>query len=264
MTTHSSNSSLSYQQDSEAVCQGGALTTSKSVSRCARTNANARSAPSGPLVSSPSESNGAQDHGVEAIRSEAANVLMAAPRAVGSRDLHNVLVIDLTDEPDDIDSAGNEIAVNIVDSDDEEVARRRFFRIVPGEPRPLARHKRGRHGQIYNPSKPHQDAFAQACIGDGNLPLVPLEGALYAKLHFVFQRPLCHYVNNNRNNDLKVTAPVFHTQRPDLDNLVKFVLDALTGPVFADDCTIVQMQLWKIWGAESRTIVDIQEISSLF
>lgn len=51
----------------------------------------------------------------------------------------------------------------------------------------------------------------------------PLTGALHVKIEFHFH---CRHPRP------------FHTQRPDLDNLIKAVTDALTGIVWVDDCQI--------------------------
>lgn len=41
---------------------------------------------------------------------------------------------------------------------------------------------------------------------------------------------------------------VYHTKRPDIDNLAKAVKDALKGIVYADDSQIVEAHLYKQYG----------------
>lgn len=41
---------------------------------------------------------------------------------------------------------------------------------------------------------------------------------------------------------------VYHTKRPDLDNLAKAVKDALKGIIYADDSQIVEAHLYKQYG----------------
>lgn len=41
---------------------------------------------------------------------------------------------------------------------------------------------------------------------------------------------------------------VYHTKRPDLDNLAKAVKDALRGIIYADDSQIVEAHLYKRYG----------------
>lgn len=41
---------------------------------------------------------------------------------------------------------------------------------------------------------------------------------------------------------------VYHTKRPDIDNLAKAVKDALKGIIYADDSQIVEAHLYKCYG----------------
>lgn len=46
-----------------------------------------------------------------------------------------------------------------------------------------------------------------------------------------------------------------HTQRPDLDNIQKAVLDGLNRVAFADDSQVAEIWCWKLWGEEAKTLV---------
>jgi Holliday junction resolvase RusA-like endonuclease len=131
--------------------------------------------------------------------------------------------------------------------------------IVYGTPRAQARHKRSRHGVYYNPSSKQQRTFADACWY-----LSPMTGALQVELCFYFERPLTHFIGRERDIwKLRPDAPVHHTQVPDIDNLVKLVLDALTPRVFANDCVIVSIVAKKKWTARAnaaRTLVEIKQV----
>jgi len=52
---------------------------------------------------------------------------------------------------------------------------------------------------------------------------------------------------NNRLNE-------YHTKRPDLDNLIKSVKDALTGIIWKDDSQIVKLRAEKRFGPEQVNI----------
>lgn len=49
------------------------------------------------------------------------------------------------------------------------------------------------------------------------------------------------------------------TGRPDLDNMLKLVSDGCNGIVWADDSQIAQIAARKIYGAEPRTVVTVEE-----
>ncbi len=46
----------------------------------------------------------------------------------------------------------------------------------------------------------------------------------------------------------------------DIDNLEKFVLDALNGHAYEDDGQVVRTESSKLYGKEARTIVEIYSL----
>lgn len=74
----------------------------------------------------------------------------------------------------------------------------------------------------------------------------PLDGALSINLNFFFHKP-----KSNKKN--------YPAQKPDIDNLVKAVLDALNGIAFKDDSQIVSISCNKRWTNEtfSKEGIDI-------
>lgn len=58
-------------------------------------------------------------------------------------------------------------------------------------------------------------------------------------------RPKVHY---RANGQLKPNAPAFPSTRPDLDNLLKTVKDALNGVAWEDDSQVVWVQATKVYG----------------
>ena len=80
-----------------------------------------------------------------------------------------------------------------------------------------------------------------------------LFGALGVRLTFYMPRPKSHY---RANGFLKTSAPmIIHNQKPDVDNLAKAVLDAMTGiQAWRDDaqvCELTVSRRWEIPGKES-------------
>ncbi len=64
------------------------------------------------------------------------------------------------------------------------------------------------------------------------------------KLAFLFQRPKGH----TGKRGLKPSAPRSHTNKPDLDNLVKLILDAMVeARVLEDDRCVVMLSARKEW-----------------
>ena len=62
-------------------------------------------------------------------------------------------------------------------------------------------------------------------------------------------------------------AKCFPSKKVDIDNLAKFVLDAMVGPVYFDDSQVVKLSLLKMHDnegtCEGRTEVKITEIHTV-
>ena len=92
-----------------------------------------------------------------------------------------------------------------------------------GEPVPLKRHRIAR-GIMFNPSSKEQKTFLK--MSEEFIPQTPLEGPLEARMIFYFSRPKYHYGTGRNANVKKKAAPIWHSKKIDLDNLIKFVLDS--------------------------------------
>jgi len=126
---------------------------------------------------------------------------------------------------------------------------------VLGEPKALKRHRMGR-GFNYDPSKNDKSDFLWQV--KKNAPPTPLDQPLHLKLTFSFPRPKSHYGTGKNSNVLKVNAPIYHTARPDIDNLIKFVLDALNTIYWRDDsCVSVNESIKVYTDGTPKTEVEI-------
>lgn len=94
-------------------------------------------------------------------------------------------------------------------------------------------------------------------------PREPLGCAFYVQLHFIFRRPAHHYRGGKFSAELKASAPLFHTAKPDADNLAKAVLDCLTqlGCFWRDDQQVTQLYVSKSYGVMPGVHVQIKELS---
>ena len=79
--------------------------------------------------------------------------------------------------------------------------------------------------------------------------MIKYTGGVSIRIDSVFLRPKVHYKRGLRGGDtrLKIHAPHFHAQKPDCDNLAKFVGDCLSGLAFRDDCQICDLSVHKRW-----------------
>ena len=129
---------------------------------------------------------------------------------------------------------------------------------IVGFPRPMQRPRISRkiNGHFYSPSKVHVNSFVQATMNainsstaahqfDLNDPSKPVA----IVVNFYFARPKNHFRESKLDMELRVpkNAPHFVTKKPDIDNLVKLVLDALQNLFHSDDKSIAHICAKKIW-----------------
>lgn len=131
-------------------------------------------------------------------------------------------------------------------------------RIVLGEPKAQARHRhftRGTFSGTYDPSKDKKETFAS--ILQSEAPKEPISAPIALELTFYMSRPKNHYGTGRKSEMLKDSAPEHHSGRPDLDNLTKFVQDALNKIYYKDDALICQLVACKVYSERPRTEIKI-------
>ena len=117
-----------------------------------------------------------------------------------------------------------------------------FESTIPFEPVSLKRHRHRLKGGTYDPSKKDKDDFIKLIH---NLPEEKMSKPIKCILHFYCKRPKNHYKTGKNANILKDTAPKYNTNNKDLDNMVKFVLDALNDKLYVDDSQIFEINCIK-------------------
>ena len=94
-------------------------------------------------------------------------------------------------------------------------------------------------------------------------PKTPLTGDIDICLLFVMPIPKSWYRTGKYSHLLKdqFKGVVYHSFKPDLDNLAKLICDVLQPQFYVDDSQISMLFAEKIYGKEPRTEVTIEEIS---
>jgi len=113
-------------------------------------------------------------------------------------------------------------------------------------------------GWSYDPSKKDkQDFIAKIPIRSRK---TTFKGEIVLFVIFTMPRPKKHYRTGKFAHILKPNAPENHITRPDIDNLLKFVMDCLVdAEVIKDDCQVCAIQMEKIYGEEPSTTLMIRE-----
>lgn len=125
-----------------------------------------------------------------------------------------------------------------------------FF--APGIPKAQPRVKafrRGKHSGVYTPET--ADEWKRNIFFMAQDPLHARRGEAgpYSMLlEFWFPRPKAHIGTKG----LKLSAPVCHTAKPDVDNLAKAVMDVMTNlGVLDDDARVVSLTVTKAYNEEN-------------
>ena len=123
---------------------------------------------------------------------------------------------------------------------------------IDGNPIPLQRHRKSKNGGYYDPSGNDKKDFILKCLQQHKK--YSCEGIVSASLRFYVKRPKSHYRTGNYSNQLKTNAPIYCIKKPDLDNYIKFVKDALEGIYYKNDSQIAIIhESFKIYSDKPRT-----------
>ncbi len=136
-----------------------------------------------------------------------------------------------------------------------------FF--VPGQPvgkgRPRAA-RRGSHIQLYTPEKTASYESLVATAAHGAMRgAAPITGACHVEMDIRLAVPLS-WSAKKRNQALE--GLVFPTKKPDMDNVLKAVFDAINGIVWEDDVQAVYVQAVKRYSAIPGVSVQVKSVES--
>jgi Holliday junction resolvase RusA-like endonuclease len=124
--------------------------------------------------------------------------------------------------------------------------------VVPGEPVAWQRTRINRSGYHFTAEKTRT---AQATIAEaGGLAFRAAFG-----LHPLLDEPLSLSIVAFCGTKAKRAHGRYRTTRPDLDNYVKTVMDALNGVIWLDDARIVHIDARKVWAEEPRLSIVVCE-----
>ncbi len=91
--------------------------------------------------------------------------------------------------------------------------------------------------------------------------IAPHAGPVSMRLTFRLARPKSHYLPANAKRpkpELRADAPTWCAGGPDLDKLVRAVLDALTGVCYVDDALVAVIGATKEFSPAGRAGVDVR------
>ncbi len=75
---------------------------------------------------------------------------------------------------------------------------------------------------------------------------------------FWLKRPKSHYRSGRYSRYVRHKAPFEHVKRPDLDKLLRAILDGLTGVIYEDDSQVYDIKASKFYSGEPRTALLVE------
>jgi len=129
-----------------------------------------------------------------------------------------------------------------------------FYATIPGDPLPQGSKKVPRRGSLsVIDSNPHLKEWRMAVTGWVLAALAdqpewqyPVEGPLRVEIAFLLRRPQYHYGTGKNEHIVKPSSPIYPTSPPDLDKLVRAILDGATDAnLWLDDAQVVDLQVTK-------------------
>ncbi len=116
-----------------------------------------------------------------------------------------------------------------------------------GVPKPLNR-PRFSKGKVYNSQKSEM-LIDYLSIKRQHNKRSMFQEPIHLDITFIFEIPKSY---SNKKQALILNKP--HQVRPDLDNLLKYVMDVCTGALYTDDKLITSISAAKIYGVYPKTI----------
>lgn len=131
---------------------------------------------------------------------------------------------------------------------------------IPLRPKPKERPQHGRFSKGYTPksTREYEEAVKHYYERDCGLP--PTDKPVMVTFMFNFAVPKSC---SKREQAKKLLGTCPYSNRPDLDNIEKAVMDALNGMAFKDDCQVVaKISLKRFWHHNS-VMIEIEEMEDI-
>ncbi|WP_405103081.1 RusA family crossover junction endodeoxyribonuclease [Oceanobacillus sp. FSL H7-0719] len=132
--------------------------------------------------------------------------------------------------------------------------------VIPGIPIPQGRPRAGRNGRkivMYDPKESKDYKEYVSLIAKQHAPKTALEGPLSVRVKIYREIPKS---TTKKDRALISEGNKRPITKPDTDNYVKSVLDALNGIIFKDDSQVTDLYASKFYSDDPRVEVHVQEI----
>lgn len=126
---------------------------------------------------------------------------------------------------------------------------------IPGELRGKARPRVTRNGTFTPKATLSAENWVRACALDAGV-IAPLAGPL--ELSLTVERAVPASWSKKKRAQALV-GEIGATGKPDLDNIVKLIGDALNGIAWGDDSQIVRLSVFRCYGERARAQITVTQ-----
>ncbi|BDR81048.1 RusA family crossover junction endodeoxyribonuclease [Clostridium tetani] len=130
--------------------------------------------------------------------------------------------------------------------------------IIPGEPKGKARPRMStKTGRAYTPEQTVQyENWVKTCYTLSN-DKNKLEGTIKAEIKAYMSIPKS---TSKKKRQEMLEGKIRPTKKPDVDNIVKIILDSLNKLAFDDDKQVVDCSIEKWYGEDPRVELELLEV----
>jgi Holliday junction resolvase RusA-like endonuclease len=131
-----------------------------------------------------------------------------------------------------------------------------FTYTIPGKPTPLARPRFTKHKVYDSQTEIKEEAIWHLYMQrNKTIHKYPLDGPL--QLDVTFHMPIPKSASKKLKKNLPGTP---HHKKPDIDNLIKFILDVAQGIIIADDKHVTIINAQKIYSSTPKTTFTLRQL----
>ena len=131
--------------------------------------------------------------------------------------------------------------------------------IVPGDVEGKARPRMNtRTGKAYTPTKTKiYEYMIRMCFINTFPDYIPIEKRVKCTIFANFDVPKS---TSKKNKELMLKGEISPTKKPDIDNIIKVVLDAMNGFAFKDDTQVTEIVVRKQYSVIEGLYISIEEV----
>lgn len=114
-----------------------------------------------------------------------------------------------------------------------------------------------KNGHVYTPNKTAKyEAYIRLCFQEKYPNFKPLEEPIKLEIEAYYPIPKSA---SKKQKELMLQNKVLPTKKPDLDNVLKSVLDALNGIAYKDDVFITDISISKRYAEMPKIVIKIEK-----